>query len=471
MLNSKVAPSKTIIESQPLAVRINGTLPDISTLGSEEKSERAAEIKREGISTNTSCSLFARIETDQRIFHMLVDIGQGIVKSLEKGASDLGFKTSSFIPDAVLITHSHDDHIKELPVLVNKVNEQDELTVKNLKIFCTVECRDQVIKKFPQLSERTSNNSNRISFNIVQPDQTFEVGPFSVTPISADHGDNSSPGSVIYIVKLLDRKKIIIGWDFLSLPNANQNLFWKPDLLILGTQSYNPHSQTGMISVSDAYDLVRRWNAKECYIVHYSGLLDFEEASNQWFRGPVKAMTADELQSAIDSHLRVTGDNGKFRITVAKEGMVWTGKQEEEEKLGYDDDDQSALIGKVLEIESLQKYILKIENVDRDHKLKLMVEDTVNRFNFEFVRPSKDENSDDILYAQGEKGMMAKGPQLRMEIVPSKSQEEESSTIRIRVSRGAKKDVFKDDIYVSNNDAQRLRRFGYAYCWQGSSEN
>jgi phosphoribosyl 1,2-cyclic phosphodiesterase len=368
-------------------VRINGTLPDISTLGSEEKSERAAEVKRQGTSTNTSCSIFARIETDQKIFHMLVDIGQGIVKSIEKGASDLGFKSSSFIPDALLLTHSHDDHIED--VLVNKVNEEDESRGKNLKIFCTVECQDQIIKKFPQLSEKTTNNGNRVSFNIVQPDETFEVGPFSVTPISADHGDNSPPGSVIYIVKLLDRKKIIIGWDFLSLPNANQNLFWKPDLLILGTQSYNPHSHTGMISVSDAYDLVRRWNAKECYIVHYSGLLDFEEASNQWFRGPVKAMTTDELQSAIDSHLQVTGDNGKFSITVAKEGMVWTGT---EGQLGYDD--KSALIGKVLEIESLQKYILKIENMDRDHKLRLMVEDTVNRFNFEFVRPTKDENSD-----------------------------------------------------------------------------
>jgi phosphoribosyl 1,2-cyclic phosphodiesterase len=454
MLNSQTAPAKTNIEGQPLVVRINGTLPDISTLGSEEKSERAAEVKRQGTSTNTSCSIFARIETDQKIFHMLADIGQGIVKSIEKGASDLGLNSSSFIPDALLITHSHDDHIKELPVLVNKVNEEDESRGKNLKIFCTVECQDQIIKKFPQLSGKTSNNSNKVSFNIVQPDETFEVGPFSVMPILADHGDNSPPGSVIYIVKLLDRKKIIIGWDFLSLPNANQNFFWKPDLLILGTQSYNPHSQTGMISVSDAYDLVRRWNAKECYIVHYSGLLDFEEASNQWFRGPVKAMTADELQSAIDSHLQVTGDNGKFSITVAKEGMVWIGK---EEQLGYDD--KSALIGKVLEIESLQKYILKIENMDRDHKLKLMVEDTVNRFNFEFVRPSKDENSDDILYAQGEKGMMAKGPQLRMEIIPSKSQEEESSTIKIRVSRGAKKNVFKDDIYVSNNDAQKMRRF------------
>jgi phosphoribosyl 1,2-cyclic phosphodiesterase len=450
MLNSQVSSAKKVIEGQ-LVVRINGTLPDISTLGSEEKSERAAEVKRQGISTNTSCSLFARVETDQKIFHMLVDIGQGIVKSIEKGTSDLGFNSSSFIPDALLITHSHDDHIKELPMLVNKVDESR--SNKNLKIFCTMECRDQVIKKFPQLSEKTTNNNNRVSFNIVQPDLTSEVGPFSVTPILADHGDNSPPGSVIYIVKLLD-KKIIIGWDFLSLPNADPNLFWNPDLLILGTQSYNPHPQTGIISVSDAYELVRRWNAKECYIVHYRGLLDFEEASNQWFRGPVKAMTTDELQRVIDEHLRVTGDNGKFTITVAKEGMVWSQKEGQQGQL-YD---ENVPIGKVLEIESLQKYILKIENENKEDRLKLEIEDRINRFNLEFAAPRKDRNSDDnVLLGQGVRGMMAKGPELRMEIVSSKS-EEEACVIKIRVSRG-KKNLFKDDIFVSNSDAQRLKKY------------
>ena len=449
MLNPRSRPDKTIIEGRPIFVRINGTLPDISTLGSEEKSERAAEIKKgQGTSTNTSCSIYAEIEKGQKIFHLLVDVGQGIVKSIEKSASELALST--FIPDALLITHSHDDHIKELPMLVEKFNEDNESRRKNLMIFCTMECRDQIIKKFPQLTQKTGNN-NGVSFNIVQPDETFQVGPFSVTALLADHGDNnSSPGSVIHIVKLLD-KKIIVGWDFLSLPNVNENLLWKPDLLILGTQTYNPHPETGMICVSDAYDLVRRWNAKECYIVHYSGLNDFEEASNQWFRGPVKPMTTDELQSAINSHLQATGDNGKFRMTVAQEGMVWTRKEDQRREEG-------SHIGKVLEIESLQKYILKIENVDTDHKLKLIVEDAVNRFNFEFVRPVKDGNSDDILYAEGEKGMMAKGPQLRMEIVRAESQNE-SSTIRIRVSKGAKKDVFKDDIYVNNTDAQRLRGF------------
>jgi phosphoribosyl 1,2-cyclic phosphodiesterase len=454
MLNSQASSAKKIIEGQ-LIVRINGTLPDISTLGSEEKSERAAEVKRQGISTNTSCSLFARVETDQKIFHILVDVGQGIVNSIEKGTSDLGFNSSSssFIPGALLITHSHDDHIKELPMVVKKVNDDDGKSSKNLKIFCTMECRDQVIKKFSQLSEKITTNNNRVSFNIVQPDQNFEVGPFSITPILADHGDNSPPGSVIYIVKLLD-KKIIIGWDFLSLPNADPNLFWNPDLLILGTQSYNPHPQTGIISVSDAYEIIRRWNAKECYIVHYGGLLDFEEASNQWFRGPVKAMTTDELQRVIDEHLRVTGDNGKFRITVAKEGMIWTEKEGQQGQL-YD---ENVPIGKVLEIESLQKYILKIENEDKDDRLKLEIEDRINRFNLEFAAPRKDRNSDDVLLGQSVRGMMAKGPELRMEIVASKSKEE-ACVIKIRVSRGKKKNVFQDDIFVSNSDAQRLKKY------------
>jgi hypothetical protein len=170
----------------------------------------------------------------------------------------------------------------------------------------------------------------------LQPGENFQVGPFSVMPISSYHGENSPPGSVIYIVKLVNRK-VIVGWDFLSLPDVDENLLWNPDVAIFGTQSYNPHPQTGMISVSEAFELIRRWNAKECYIVHYRGLLDFEEATNQWFRGPTKAMTTDELQKVIDSNLKIVSSEGRFRMIVAREGMVWDSKidtSQIEEKMG-----------------------------------------------------------------------------------------------------------------------------------------
>jgi hypothetical protein len=146
-----------------------------------------------------------------------------------------------------------------------------------------------------------------------------------VVPIAADNsGDQPGlPGSVIYLVKAGSRK-VVAGWDFLKLPNADAKVLWNTDLLVLGTETYNEHPSTGMISVSEAYNLVRVWNAKLCYILHYSGEKDREAAKNQWHRGPAGPMSPDELQRAIDGHLKVSGGEGKYVIKVANEGMTWS---------------------------------------------------------------------------------------------------------------------------------------------------
>jgi phosphoribosyl 1,2-cyclic phosphodiesterase len=257
---------------------------------------------------------------------------KGVVKSIEKGITDSvsaqRLDTSlSKMPNAVLITHSHDDHINDLSKLIDKVKDGSG----KIDIYCTKECREQIITKFPGLAGKES-----LVVNVIQPDDSFKVGPFSVIPVLANHGDNSPSGSVIYIVNYQD-KKIIMGWDFMSLPNVDENLLWNPDLLVLGTQSYNAHPETGMISVSEAYLLVRRWNVKECYLVHYSGLRDFEESKNQ----------------------RLSGDERRFRITVGKEGFIWTFKEIA--------DNENKPIGNVIEVEGLQKYTFKIEKDNKEH--------------------------------------------------------------------------------------------------------
>ena len=61
---------------------------------------------------------------------------------------------------------------------------------------------------------------------------------------------------------------------------------------------------------------------------------------------------------------------------------------------------------------------------------------------------------------QGEKGMLAKGPELKMEILPSQSPdgEEGSSIVKINAFK-RKKNIFKDDIFISNKDIQKLRKY------------
>ena len=79
--------SSDLTSTSKTLVRMNGVMPDISTLGNSEKSERAAEVKRVNITANTSCSVlvsYGTTSSNKQVFHLLVDVGEGIIQSLEK---------------------------------------------------------------------------------------------------------------------------------------------------------------------------------------------------------------------------------------------------------------------------------------------------------------------------------------------------------------------------------------------------
>jgi L-ascorbate metabolism protein UlaG (beta-lactamase superfamily) len=424
---------------QGVCVRINGIISPAVQSGEES-----------GANANTSCSIFDIQDGGSRknIFHLLVDCGSGVVESIKKGFPEYGF-SDNIVPDAVLITHGHKDHVNDLPALLSEVEKKSQQA--GFKIYCTRECIDQISKQFPSLSEKSP------AFSPIIPGKGFEAGSLLVEPILAQHGN--APGAVVYIIRVRS-KKIVIGWDFESLPGAEQGPFWNPDLLILGTETYNDHKfSTGMMSVSEAYSVIRRWNAKNCYIVHYSGQQDREDAKNQWFRGPTRPLARDELQIMMDDHLRMTGDSARFSMKVAQQGMIWTPSEAEEEEAAdtiEKKNQESALtIGDRIEIEGLDKYVLTIEKKDGGDKLNVTIEDNINRLSSEFSEPHGSKKNGEIrLEAKPLKSFMMKGPELRMSLISHG----DDSLVSINIAKG-KKPVFADDIRLRNSDAKKLARY------------
>ena len=436
-----------ILEPGQIMVRINGVLPEITRLSNSELSERAMEIRGTGEETATSCSVFTLIEGNDRkkFFQLLIDIGPGVVSSLQQiSESEIIPDRTSYLPDALLVTHSHEDHVMDLPLLLKLYS-----TSRKLRIICTADTKAQLLKKFP-----TANINSLVEFVEISPGHGISIGPFVVTALSVIHFDynekSSLPGCVIYVVEI-NNTKVVMGWDFLAInDDIDQKLLWNPDLLILGTETYNNHPSTGMISVGDAITLSRRWNARCSFIVHYSGLLDFEDEKNQWFRGPVKPMASDLLQHTIDEQLKISGDDRKFRITVAKEGMIWKSNKNNHQLL-----EDNFQVENPIEVESLQKYILQMEKREPENKLNLMIEDRVNRYMLEFDNPARDKTNENVIYGESVKGMLTKGPKLKMQI---NSQSASDSTVHIEVLKG-KKFMFKDDITISDTDAKRIKKF------------
>ena len=382
--------------SEDLSVRINGVTSHV---------DHAA--------ANTSLSVF------YQGFHLLVDAGNGVEESIKRGAV-----SNKHSPDAILITHARRHHIHDLPRLIGE----------NSRIYCTSECSQQIAQELPSLASSPSS-----LFSSVNPGTPFELGPFSIIPVAADNsGDQQGlPGSVIYVIKA-GARKIVAGWDFLKLQTNDETILWNPDLLVLGTESYNEHPSTGLISVSEAYNMVRRWNAKLCYIVHYSGEKDIEDAKNQWHRGPIGPLSPDELQKAIDGHLQVSGREGKFAIRVAKEGMTWSPQIEVEEEEGP--------TGARIEVDALDQHIFSIEKI-QDSKLALTIEDSINRLTTEFINPKLEGSS---LHGDGIKSLMMKGPELNLSV--------SGNAVRIDITKG-KKQVFADNLQVSEKDSKKLIRY------------
>jgi len=412
-----------------IAVRVNGTLPAFSDFGSDN--ERAGEVESNpAMKVNTSCSLIIH-ENGKPTKHILVDTGNGVCNSVKQACNDL--LAGRCVIDAILLTHSHPDRIDDLSLIVKEFD--------NVHVYCTQNCWNDVIKKFPDLQS--------IQHTSVEAGKTFEIDSVRITPVSVQHS-NDALGSVAYVIES-EGRKIIFGWDVLTFQNPNDPLLKGADLFFIDTFTYNPHPETNHLSVLQAYDLLKIWNPKEAFFINYSGFADFKNAENPYARVPKKPMTSDELAAQVMSDTIPWGYGWNERVKVASHGMVWRSTKQIEFMSPQFSEDMVKLFTE-------QNYVFSIKKGKK--ALEVTAETDIKNISYEFIKYDVESEGRRIA-ATTKGGFLAKPLQMLLEIDDSS----DPAIVKIKVGGGTNikmidQDVsYQKDIHVKRVHADRLRDF------------
>ena len=126
------------------------------------------------------------------------------------------------------------------------------------------------------------------------------------------------------------------------------------------------------------------------------------------------------------------------------------------------EDNNNHPVGNAIEVEGLQKYTFKIEKDNKENKLRVTIEDRINRHTMQFDKPYKQKDNEFIIRGEGEQSTFSRGPALKMELVHSELKDIPSAlkiwANKDKILKG-KKDVFHDDILISDFDERRLRKY------------
>jgi ribonuclease BN (tRNA processing enzyme) len=205
---------------------------------------------------------------------------------------------------ALLLTHQHFDHIKDIPILALNLFRQET----SLDIYCTryvyetiTDCllNDKVYPKFHEIPEHKPT----LKFNIIEPYKTQKIGGLDVLPLLVNHSENT----LSYQLRLEKGKKFYYTGDTgTDLTNC-----WKyisPDLMVI--EATFPNQLEALAKISG--HLIPRSLARE---------LDQFQKIKGYLPRIVIIHTDPYLEQIIKREVANISQSTGIQIDIAYEGM------------------------------------------------------------------------------------------------------------------------------------------------------
>jgi phosphoribosyl 1,2-cyclic phosphate phosphodiesterase len=177
--------------------------------------------------------------------------------------------------DAILITHTHWDHIagiNDLRPLATK--KGDELRGKNIDIYIYKKLGKNIKQLFPYIFEKNSQIGGgvpAIRLLEIAKDQVFYIKGIRFQPIALYHGEIEILGFLF--------KNFAYLTDVKTLPQTTMNQLINVNTLIINALRIKPHSTH--LNLEESIEKIQEIKPEKTYLIHTTHDLDYEKINKE----------------------------------------------------------------------------------------------------------------------------------------------------------------------------------------------
>jgi len=168
--------------------------------------------------------------------------------------------------DAVLLTHSHADHVLGF----DDLRHFNRIQKANIPVYGSVETVNNVYRMFSYAFREVSSNGSRPKVTLIPIDGKLNLSGKEIIPVDVMHGQER--------VTAYRLNKFAYVTDVSQIPQDSVEKLKGLDLLIIAALRNIPHEKH--FSIEQAISMVSRLKPKQTFFTHIAHDIEHEETNN-----------------------------------------------------------------------------------------------------------------------------------------------------------------------------------------------